>query len=144
MVGRGEGVREGGEDESGDDLEFHDAHSELPGNGQLSLLASGCTYMHIMYVDVRVCVCVCVWEVFVGKGSMYHWCNTCGYCSITDYSTRQKKTFHVHVLYICMCAKRSVVLSSEWPICLWVFVPTTVRFWFGLIMYVVLLYACSA
>ena len=30
-LGRGEGVREDGEEESGDDLEFHDAHSELPG-----------------------------------------------------------------------------------------------------------------
>ena len=51
MVGRGEGVREGGKDESGDDLEFHDAHSEMPGNGQLSPLAN---YMHIMYVHVYV------------------------------------------------------------------------------------------
>ena len=30
-LGRGEGAREEGEEESGDDLEFHDAHSELPG-----------------------------------------------------------------------------------------------------------------
>ena len=30
-LGRGEGAREEGAEESGDDLEFHDAHSELPG-----------------------------------------------------------------------------------------------------------------
>lgn len=40
-MGRGEGV--GAEEESGDDLEFHDAHSELPGtdNNFIQVTTSG-------------------------------------------------------------------------------------------------------
>ena len=34
--GRSDGAREEGEEESADELEFHDAHSELPGE-QLAL-----------------------------------------------------------------------------------------------------------
>ena len=102
MVGRGEGVREGGEDESGDDLEFHDAHSELPGNGQLSPLASGCTYMHCMYICTWMYVCMYEKCLLVREVLL----DTCGYCSITDCTVHAKKNFPRDVYCASVCVQK--------------------------------------
>lgn len=59
--GRSDGVRE---DESADELEFHDAHSELPGIYHLlycisyGCLPVPCVYMYICVGRVGICTCI--------------------------------------------------------------------------------------